>query len=260
MGPGGGFMAVWASESERQDDLFGRLYDPAGEPLGGEFVVNSYTAAFQFEPAVASDGAGNFVVVWVSDQQDGDSGGIFGRRFDAAGRPVGEEFQVNTYTTDTQDHPAVAAQADGGFLVVWESWRQDGNDNGIFGQRYDAAGKPVGGEFQVNGTTANSQRGPAVAVQPAGEFVVAWQEAAPGSWSLFARRLDADGNPLGPEFEVDASGDYQVDPKVVAGGDGSFVVVWDSLNPEGGRSSTSRVGASTQAEGPWVQSFWSTST
>jgi hypothetical protein len=37
----------------------------------------------------------------------------------------GGEFQVNTYTTGSQSDPAVAAAADGAFVVVWESWGQE---------------------------------------------------------------------------------------------------------------------------------------
>ena len=34
--------------------------------------------------------------------------------------PVGLEFQVNSYTTNQQEDPAVATDSDGDFVVVWE--------------------------------------------------------------------------------------------------------------------------------------------
>jgi hypothetical protein len=40
----------------------------AADPVGGEFQVNTYTPGHQYEPAVATDGAGNFVVVWTTPQ------------------------------------------------------------------------------------------------------------------------------------------------------------------------------------------------
>ena len=55
-------------------------------------------------------------------------------------------------------------------------------DGAIFGQRHDASGAEVGGEFAVNTTTASDQRNAAVAVHDDGSFVVVWQ-------SLFARRF-----------------------------------------------------------------------
>jgi len=49
--------------------------------------------------------------------------------------PVGSEFQVNTYTTSFQRNPAVASDAAGNFVVVWDSSEgQDGSDSGVFGQ------------------------------------------------------------------------------------------------------------------------------
>jgi len=52
------------------------------------------------------------------------------------GMPLGPEFLVNTFTTDNQYVPAVAADAAGNFVVVWQSYGQDGSFAGVFGQRY----------------------------------------------------------------------------------------------------------------------------
>jgi hypothetical protein len=75
------------------------------------------------QPSVAVDANGDFVVVWSSDGQDGDSYGIYGQRFDASGIPQGAEFLVNTHTTDAQSQPSVAMDADGDFVVVWRFGR-----------------------------------------------------------------------------------------------------------------------------------------
>ena len=71
--------------------------------------------------------------------------------------PVGSEFQVNSYTTSAQTYPAVAADAEGNFVVAWTSSLQDGYYDGIFAQRYDRAGQPLGTEFQVNTTAVGYQ-------------------------------------------------------------------------------------------------------
>src|SRR5206468_598967 len=76
--------------------------------VGLEFQVNTYMSSDQGAPDVATDGAGNFVVVWQSDQ-DGSYTGVFGQRYDSTGTAVGTEFQVNTYTTSQQGYPKVAA-------------------------------------------------------------------------------------------------------------------------------------------------------
>lgn len=59
-------------------------------PVGTEFQVNTYTTSTQYDPAVASAGAGNFEVVWASEDQDGSEYGVFGQRYlaPAGGAPT----------------------------------------------------------------------------------------------------------------------------------------------------------------------------
>jgi hypothetical protein len=78
-------------------------------------------------------------VVWASYGQDGDSGGVLGQRYDSAGAPLGNEFQVNTHTTSRQDSPSIATDSSGRFVVAWTSYFQDGDGAGVFGQRFAAS-------------------------------------------------------------------------------------------------------------------------
>jgi hypothetical protein len=48
--------------------------------------------------------------------------------------------------------------SDGDFLVTWQSAHTRSKD--IFGQRYDSSGNQVGGEFQINSSTAGDQNFP----------------------------------------------------------------------------------------------------
>ena len=110
-------------------------------PVANEFQVNTYTTLSQTQSQVTLDDSGRFVVVWMS--ADAWNYGIFGQRYDNAGNAVGGEFQVNTYTTSEQWRPDVAADADGDFVVVWQSGDQDGSSWGVFAQRFDSAGQLV---------------------------------------------------------------------------------------------------------------------
>src|SRR4051812_19584468 len=60
--------------------------------------------------------------------------------------PAGTEFRVNTTTEHSQAIPSIGMNANGDFVVAWESW--DGT--GIYAQRYGAAGQPLGGEFRAS--------------------------------------------------------------------------------------------------------------
>jgi hypothetical protein len=154
---------------------------------------------------------GAFVVVWLSDSQDGSSSGVFGQRYDAAATPLGSEFRVNTYTTNDQYFPATAMDAAGNFVVVWQSTGQDGLGSGIFGQRFDAAGTPRSGEFQVDTYTTSNQKAPAVAVDAVGNFVVVWQSHAPddSAYGVLGQRY---GGLLPGALTVDAAGNGVLEP------------------------------------------------
>src|SRR5690606_11821274 len=131
---------------------------------------------------------------------------VQGQRFAANGAPVGAQFQVNTYTTNGQTHPAVAMAADGRFVVVWESNGAASGDTSGWsgrGRRYAADGTPAGPEFQVNTYTNADQRYPAVAANSSGDFLVVWQSLGSNNGddsqrSIQAQRFTANGTPIGP--------------------------------------------------------------
>ena len=110
------------------------------------------------------------------------------------------ETLVNTTTADTQtldynNQKAVAIDANGNYVVVWQSHNQDGSGWGVYAQRFDVNGNKLGGEFRVNTTTAGDQTNPAVAMDPGGDFVIAWQSTnQDGSgWGIYAQRYNAAG-------------------------------------------------------------------
>ena len=186
----GDFVVVWRSLRPGRQRL--RHLRPAvqrsASPRGASSRSTPTTTGDQFAPAVAMDAAGDFVVAWNSDaSQDGSNYGVYAQRYNAAGVAQGGEFQVNTYTTSSQACPAVAMDAAGDFVVAWQSYGQDGSGYGVYAQRYNAAGTAQGSEFRVNTYTTNAQRFPTVAMDAAGDFVVAWAARRPGRQQL--RRL-----------------------------------------------------------------------
>jgi hypothetical protein len=194
----GNFVVVWRSTDQDGDGLgvFGQRFDAGGARLGTEFRVNTITTGDQWFPSVAMNTGGDFTVVW-QGPLDGSSDGIFGQRYDPSGAARGAEFRVNSYTTSAQWFPSIAMAAGGSFVVTWGSHGQDGNNWGIFGQRYDTAGSPHGGEFRVNSTTLGLQSGPAIAMDPADNFVVVWTGEDGSDVGVFGQRysdlLFADG-------------------------------------------------------------------
>jgi len=143
-----------------------------------------------------------------------------------------KEFVINTYTTGNQlmkFDRAVAMDADGDAFVVWQSYAQDGSFDGIYGQRFDAAGMKVGGEFRVNTFTTSFQEFPSVAVDFDGDAFVVWaSDSQDGSNSgIYGQRFNAAGIKVGPELRVNTYTDgTQHIPSVAVDANGNALVIW----------------------------------
>jgi len=166
----GNFVVFWEDQQfGSYTDIRGQRYASTGAPLGSEFRVNALTNA-RYGPAVASDGAGDFVVVW----RGPGGGAIYGQRFSSTGASLGPEFRVDTYANGLLIDPVAASDAVGNFIIVWPSYAEDGSQYGIFGQRFASSGNPLGPEFRVNTFTTGQQQNPAVTADSSGNFVVVW--------------------------------------------------------------------------------------
>ena len=242
----GGFVIVWESFGQNGTDfgVFGQRFDASGKPVGGEFPVNTLVPGGRLDPAVAGLSDGGFVVVSVPLADDAlfgqGSDGVFVQRFDASSNRVGGEFQVNTFATSSQEFPAVTGLSDGGFVVAWDSFGQDGSQGSIVSRRFDASGNPVGDEFRVNTSRSSDQTDPAVAALSDGGFVVTWdsfQFCCGAPPDVFGKRFDASGNP-GGEFQVNSFRvSFQGDSTVAGLSDGGFVVAWTSFGQASSHSS-----------------------
>jgi hypothetical protein len=188
----GNVKMVYHSQAADNSDygIMFQRYNYSGSQAG-RFVVNTFTTGYQKYPSIAVKRSGAFVVVWMSANGEGNgSSGIRARIFDDLQIPLGNDFQVNTYSTGTQGRPSVAIDDAGNFVVTWLSYGQDGSSNGVFGQQFDAAGNKVGNEFRVNTYTTGFQAAPTVAASVDGDFVVAWAgpSSQPDSYGITGQR------------------------------------------------------------------------
>lgn len=231
MNADGTFVIAWQDETLDQDGsgIFGQRYSADATKLGTEFRVNTTVEDDQSEPAIAIDGLGNFMISWVSTKQDSSNDGVYAQRYDSNGNLVGSEFLVNTTVENAQRNPAIAMNASGDAIIAWESRNQDGGGRGVYGQRYDSTGTPVGTEFLINTETSQNQDNPSVAIDALGNIVVAWESTGQdGSGSgIYGQRYDSQGNPDGKEFRVNSINDgNQTSPVVDMDGAGNFIIAW----------------------------------
>jgi len=150
------------------------------------------------------------------------------RATSASGTALGDETRVNQTTAGAQHTPAIARDTDGDYVVVWQG-NGPGDNLGIFARLYDASGTPQTDEFLVNMGTTSNQSQPDVAMDAAGNFVVAWSSFENGTdLNVHNRVFNANGSPRTPGTV--AANAYTTNDQwqtaVAMDAAGNFVQVW----------------------------------
>ena len=199
-------------------DVYFQMFTPNGNKIGGEVMVNQFTANNQRTPTVAALPDGRFVVGWVSEQErftDISNGlpsvDIMARVFNSEGGAAGSEFRVNT-TDKICAAPDFASAPDGGFMATWMEKDLAVRNNGwdIFARRFTSVG--VGGNVtrvntQLYGDQSASPRRFAARVQSLPRYLGQHRAGC----DPFARRsfccqyLNDDATVSGNEFQVNTT-------------------------------------------------------
>lgn len=224
-------VIVW--QSKYQDGSFNgiyrKVYDNAGTAVSSESRVNTTTLGNQIRPKIAMAANGDFVIVWMSENQDGDGYGIYGRRYAASGAALSTEFLINDSTTGYQGYPDIALKPNGDFIVCWQSYGTDGSGSGIYAKRFDASGTAIGGQFLVNTTTAGNQQEPAVAYKPTGDFGIVWSSYNQdgNEYGIYGKLYNNLGAVISPEFLVnDSTAGNQGHASMVSSPGGRYFISW----------------------------------
>jgi hypothetical protein len=236
----GGAVFVWQGGKQGYQRIYARFLSASNTWATGDVLVNTFTNNSQITPAVAVLASGNVVVTWASfNQAAGNSlQDVYAQLLSPSGAKIGGEFRVNQATTFNQRLPAVAALADGRFVVAWVSEQQRfENSVDIYARFYGGNGAAASSELLIN-TSTNVTGHPAIAAGSDGGFLIAWSERdlsnRSNSWDIVARPVTAAGAG-GAVRRVNATlyGD-QIGPRVSAIGT-DYLVVWMSLGQDGSR-------------------------
>ena len=233
----GGWLVTWESVGQDGDGpgIYQQIYSSTGQPFGSEKNVNSTVEYSQFGQQVVALQGGGWVVVWQNQSQNSDGIDIHQQVFDAGGAARGPQTCVNTHMPKNQTFPQALALPDGGWVVVWQSYDQDGSRSGIYQQVFHADGKPNGVETQLNTTTLGDQSDPRIALLAGGGWVVTWQsENHDGSGlGICQRAFDADGNIISDMGVNTTTAGHQTGAQVAALPEGGWVVTWQSPGASG---------------------------
>ncbi|HEX8388245.1 MAG TPA: hypothetical protein VF636_04445, partial [Sphingomonas sp.] len=229
----GGFAVAWTDYGTfaQPSTVKARLFDAAGQALGGEIQVTNPSGPDDFRPEITATNTG-FVVSWGSGvASSGSIGAIGAQTFDLAGNRQGSEIRQEVINGVTPFGSSLAVLKSGVVVLTWTDRIDDVPV--ISGRMFTAQGVASGSKFQIAGSPASGADFASVAALDSGEFVVAWHagiargsDTARGT-SIEGRLFDASGLPLGGVFTVGESvGPAQTSPDVRAYGSNDFAIGW----------------------------------
>jgi hypothetical protein len=241
--PSGAYSVVWEGSSPADPKgILARVFTRTGAARGGDLQVNGDLPLAQFDPAVAVDKQGNYIVVWGGGPDSNSD--IFGQKLTATGGKSGALFKISADdpaapTVPMDINPAIAVGPDGGFVVVWirivpPGGSFQGTPPMVFARRYSPAGAPLGAPTLLGADLVHGDR-PDVCIDPAKQAVVVWPTVdhrrpfEPNRRGIAGRRIAAAGALAGNVFTV-AKPDHALDPEpsVSCAKGGVFVVAWSS--------------------------------
>jgi hypothetical protein len=236
-------VIVWTDNKNGTKDIYAKRFDNSGMPRGDVFQVNTTNNDEQSLPSVAINDNGEFVIAWTTKNQDGDGLGVYARRYDNNGAYQGNEFKVNNSTTGDQWIPKVAINPNGGFVIVWQSFGQDGNAYAIVGQRFTNRGINSGFEFIINNMPRGSQEFPDISMDSQGNFIVVWttnqnqligNQTSSNYRDVYAKKFNKDGVPIGQEFAISTTLGEQYYPSVYMNSLNDILVAWNTKEANSG--------------------------
>ncbi len=184
MDSNGDSVVAWVQAANiNQYDIDVQVYNPAGVAQLSTPVTVNNTTSLNYRPTVAMDSAGDFVVAWHAyNTSYVDT--VYARRY-TLDKPLHGSYSVTPQGSQFQVSPdgaagslaKVAMDSEGDFVIAWQGY--DSDHHGIFAQQFNASGTPQGNTFRVNNLEADSQVAPAIAMDSAGDFAIAWQDGGP---------------------------------------------------------------------------------
>lgn len=234
MNANGNFVVSWTNSSDSNGNaaVYTKRFSSTGLPLGSQVRVSNAAYRRQYNMGIGIDGSGGFASTWYHWISGTNNIDTWARRYNPAGQPVTSQTRTNSYTPHVQIGSDIAMADDGSYVVTWESYGQDGDEWGVFGQRFNALGSRLGSEFQVNTITSGHQQLAKVAMTGNGKFVVAFQHDNrandPASkLSIYAREYGADGQAMGAAFQVsDPAIGTALWPKVGIDNNDNYFIGW----------------------------------
>jgi hypothetical protein len=225
----GRYMIAWTDYAPSLPTIYAQRFDSSGNVMGSRLRVSELGAEGErHNPTLSANPSGALVVGWMDKRNLNYD--IYARTIRSDGFPQQDSsFILNDdFIGANQESPRIATKSDGGFMVVWEDFRNSHSD--IYLKKFNSNGLSLGDESRVNDSLGYVNHGlPEIACNDSGKFVVVWQDEREGL-DIYGQLFDHLGSPMGGNFKVNADSGTELhnSPSCDISTSGDFVVVWSA--------------------------------
>lgn len=206
------------SQSDDDDDGVGNACD---EYQSDMIYVKEDFLGFADGPNIASLSNRGFVITW-AERLDGKIS-IYAKLYDLVGREsdIEGEFLVNVSTPQSNSIYGldIIGIANDEFIICWSQ------QSGIYAQRFDLTGSPVGNYINV----ADEGENPSMAIfSDSQRFVITWADSEIRPSNINAQIFNSDGTKYGSLIQVNEISDcgFNYKPAITTQSNGNFFVAW----------------------------------
>ena len=226
----GGVIVMWEDYRTGKDwDVYAQRIDSSGTPRWEENGLAICKADRNQRRLRMVRHDQHAIVVW-NDRRVRSNWDIYAQAVNLEGKVLwqtdGIPVCINSADQSTQ---AILSDGEGGAICVWEDERRSSEFQDLYIQRISAEGEPM---WEPNGIpvfpSESLQSDPILLADGIGGFYVIWWDVIGyDAWHIMAYRLSFDAKPLwdAPRLISPAEG-MQGEPRVIADGEGGFIVLW----------------------------------
>jgi hypothetical protein len=231
----GGAIIAWDDQRSGPYDVYMQRVDARGTAKwANNGVALCALANDQFEPALASDGAGGAIIAW-SDNRGATSYDIYAQRVDSTGTPKWTANGVAiAVAANIQRQPRILADGSGGAILAWTDERVQSGFPRIYVQHVNSSGSALWAANGVSTSTSGSGNRSRIVSDGAGGLLVAWEDFRSGDQDIYAQHVLSTGavDPAWPIAGQAIATSFQEQPLsgLVADGNGGALIAWPQWN------------------------------
>ncbi len=193
--PNAGFLVAWEDYRNGNADIYTRLFDGTGAPLGTEFspVPSPFGVSDQYTPQVTFLTTDQYAVGWVDLRLGQD---IYVQIFNTNTGLVGANRLVSAGDGVTAHWDLdMSADPAGRLAAAWASFAAESD---IVAQRFDIAANPIDTPAVHNSAAAGQRWSPAIAYSGQVRYAVVWSEVLTGQADISLMAFDSAAVPQYP--------------------------------------------------------------